>query len=291
MIHSSRTLRSGAYLFLAFVFFAVSAPATFAAGQAHGSKNWAGYEMTGGTYTSVTGSWIVASSTPANSTVSADATWVGIGGTGGTSTDDLIQAGTQVVFIHGKPQYVAWYETLPSSQQILPLSVTPGDSVTVTISETSPNAWQITFANHTTGTTTQTKLPYVSNHASAEWIVERPLAITGETTGYLPLNNFGTLNFTNASAQTNGTKILVTDSSADQIIMSIANSTISAAPSAAANGAFSISYLTQPETASFLQDFLRLHNRTFPTSSSQVAQPVVQDIEPGSTTYIVHIVF
>src|SRR5438067_6974472 len=47
------------------------------------SQNWSGYAATGGTFTSVSGTWIVPSVSV--TTAGADATWVGIGGA--TSTD------------------------------------------------------------------------------------------------------------------------------------------------------------------------------------------------------------
>src|ERR1041385_7576167 len=56
-----------------------------AAKNSTAAYNWAGYVASGGTYTGVSGSWVVPSvSDPTGE--SADATWVGIGGVG---SDDL----------------------------------------------------------------------------------------------------------------------------------------------------------------------------------------------------------
>jgi hypothetical protein len=74
------------------------------------SRNWSGYVATGGSFTSVAGTWTV----PALSTRQAfasDATWVGIGG---VSSSDLIQAGTEETTSRsGQVGYNAWVETLP----------------------------------------------------------------------------------------------------------------------------------------------------------------------------------
>src|SRR6185503_10225868 len=61
------------------------------------STNWSGYAATGGTYTSVTGTWTVP--TVSATTAGADATWVGIGGINST---DLIQAGTEATVSGGE---------------------------------------------------------------------------------------------------------------------------------------------------------------------------------------------
>src|SRR5688500_11049684 len=93
------------------------------------SSNWSGYVANGGTYTSVTGTWVVPQVSP--TTTGADATWVGIGGVTGT---DLIQAGTQATVTgDGSVTYSAWTEILPDYSRTAPLQVTSGDTVTVTI--------------------------------------------------------------------------------------------------------------------------------------------------------------
>ena len=88
--------------------------------------------------------------TPTSTTTNtaADATWVGIGG---VSSTDLIQAGTQAVVENGTVTYEAWYELLPQFQQVVPLTVHGGDTVSVSLSQTSTNDWQISFTDSTTG--------------------------------------------------------------------------------------------------------------------------------------------
>jgi hypothetical protein len=178
------------------------------------SHNWSGYAATGGgRYTSVTGTWTVPQFTPDGS-FGIDAAWVGIGG---VRSHDLIQAGTQqTVSGSGSTQYEAWLETLPRSSRPVPLRVHAGDSVTVAISESSPDQWLIAFTNNTTGQTYQTTEQYASSHSSAEWVEEAPSSGRGNL---LPLDNFGTIPFSNASAVKDGQTVTIASSNARAITM------------------------------------------------------------------------
>ena len=114
------------------------------------------------------------------------------------SSRDLIQAGTQAVDSpSGHVSYEAWIETLPQAAQQVPLVVNPGDSVTVSLKLQSGNTWQISLADNTTGQNYQTTVQYTSSQSSADWIEEAPSAGRG---GAVPLDNFGTVQFTNGSA-------------------------------------------------------------------------------------------
>src|SRR5580704_493414 len=93
------------------------------------SSNWAGYVANSSDYRGVGATWSVPTATNvAPSGISADATWVGIGG---LTSNDLIQAGTQIVTDNGSVEYEAWYETLPNAQEMVPFTVHAGDSVSV----------------------------------------------------------------------------------------------------------------------------------------------------------------
>jgi len=159
------------------------------------SSNWSGYVASGGTYTSVTGTWIVPQ--VGATTTGADATWVGIGGVSGT---DLIQAGTQATVSGGSVSYEAWIEMLPDSSRTVSLDVAPGDSVTVSITEQTGGEWLIKMANNTTQATYQRTVRYASSRSSAEWIQEAPSA----GRGIIPLDDFGTVRFTGGSAVRDG---------------------------------------------------------------------------------------
>jgi hypothetical protein len=174
------------------------------------SSNWSGYAANGGSYTSVSGTWVVP--TVSTTTSGADATWVGIGGLG---SNDLIQAGTQATVAGGTVEYTAWTEMLPASSRTVPLTVAAGDTVTVTITERSPGVWDITIANGTTGQRYTTSVRHASTHASAEWIQEVPSV----GRGLLPLDDFGTVRFTDASAVRDGQTVDLASSGAKAITM------------------------------------------------------------------------
>jgi Peptidase A4 family len=179
------------------------------------SENWSGYVASGNnTYTSVTGTWIVPAVTAAaNENTSADATWVGIGG---TTSQTLIQAGTQaVVNGSGNITYQAWYEMLPQATQPTSLTVSPGNSITATVTQTSPGEWAISLVDNTTGQSFNTSLQYSASLSSAEWIEEMP---SNENT-LIPLDNFGTISFTGGSAVQNGTSVTIAQSGAVPLTM------------------------------------------------------------------------
>jgi Peptidase A4 family len=176
------------------------------------SHNWAGYAATGGAYTAVSGTWTVPQPT-ADSSFGVDATWVGIGG---VESRDLIQAGTQqTVNGSGRTQYQAWLELLPRASRSVPLPVHAGDSVTVALSEQAAGSWQIAFTNNTTGRAYSTTVPYTSSHSSAEWVEEAPSA----GRGLLPLDDFGSIQFSNGSTVKDGQTLSVGAANAQPITM------------------------------------------------------------------------
>jgi hypothetical protein len=160
------------------------------------SSNWSGYAASGGTFTSVTATWTVPTVSP--STSGADATWVGIGG---LTSNDLIQAGTQaMVDGSGTVEYSSWIEMLPQSSRNVPLSVSAGDSVTVTLTQQSGNDWLITMKNNTTNGSYNVTVQYSSSNSSAEWVQEAPSV----GRGLVSLDQFGTIQFNGASAVRDG---------------------------------------------------------------------------------------
>jgi hypothetical protein len=175
------------------------------------SSNWSGYAASGGTFTSVTGTWTVPTVSPTAS--GADATWVGIGG---LTSNDLLQAGTQaMVDGSGTVQYSSWIEMLPASSKTVPLSVSAGDSVTVTITQQSGNDWLIAMKNNTTSGTYNVTVQYSSSNSSAEWVQEAPSI----GRGLVSLDQFGTVNFTGASAVRDGKTMSAAALSAKAITM------------------------------------------------------------------------
>ena len=166
----------------------------------HTSFNWSGYAALKGTFTSVSGSWTVPH-VSSNGRPGADAEWIGIGG---VQHSDLIQSGTQdIIYTNGTVSPAAFIEMLPQYSQTIPVTVAAGDSVSVAIAQTGANQWQFSFKNNTNGQTFNSTTTYTSSLSSAEWIVEAPSS-RGKL---LPLDNFGTVQFSASSTTLNGNAV------------------------------------------------------------------------------------
>ena len=199
-------------------------PATFAAAsiapQATSSSNWSGYAAESsltnaqqGSVSAVSGSWTVPAVTSTNRQMATTAVWVGIDG---YSSSTVEQIGTESDVVNGTPTYYAWYEMYPQDSVEIPsMKVAAGDNITASVQYISPSAGGAhagQFMLTITDTTEQAKgvanesVTYYegasqSQRSSAEWIVEAP----SSNTGVLPLANFSTVTFSNASATINGT--------------------------------------------------------------------------------------
>ena len=207
------------------------------------SRNWSGYVATGGsTYTSVTGTWVVAA--PDAKVAGNDATWVGIGGANST---DLIQAGTEAtVGGDGSVTYDAWTETLPQSTRTVTLGVSAGDTVTVTIAEQSTDLWRIDMKNVTSGKTFTTTIRYASSKSSAEWIEEAPSV----GRGIAPLDSFGAVRFTAAGTVVDGKQLTASSANAHPVTMANAANQPLAVPSALGSdgSSFTVTRTSTPAT-------------------------------------------
>jgi hypothetical protein len=177
------------------------------------SRNWAGYDASGGSFTGVSATWSVPQFAP-DSPAGADAIWVGIGGVNGA---DLIQAGTQeTVSGRGTTEYQAWVEMLPQASRPVPLSINAGDSITVSLQEQASGNWLVVFMNNTSGKSYQLTVPYASSRSSAEWVVEAPSARRGRV---LPLDTFGSVSFTQATTVENGKTLTIAQAGGHPITM------------------------------------------------------------------------
>ena len=169
------------------------------------SLNWSGYAVTPGSgISAVSSSFTVPSAGLAPPGFAA--TWTGIGG---YTTSDLIQAGTAEQSLPNNPlagpQYYAWYELLPASETQLTgcsgdanCTVTPGDKITVTISDVSGNTWSISLSD--SGKWSWSKdVTYSSSESSAEWILEAPTLVAQTL-----LAPVGTVHFGPTSTYTDG---------------------------------------------------------------------------------------
>lgn len=176
------------------------------------SSNWSGYQASGGTFSGISGTWVVPHASGGGS-FGADATWVGIGG---VTSHDLIQAGTEATAAGpGQAQYGAWIETLPQASRPISLPVNAGDSVTVSINQQSSGQWLVSLKDNTSGQSYQRTIAYNSSESSAEWIEEAP----SNGRGLLPLDNFGTIPFTAASTIKNGQTVNIAAAGGQPVTM------------------------------------------------------------------------
>jgi hypothetical protein len=169
---------------------ATTAPANAAATT---SMNWAGYVSTGnqGTFTTVSASWTQPAVTcGAANTFSSF--WVGLDGDG---TPTVEQTGTEADCAAGTAAYQGWFEMFPNAPVFYNNPVVPGDAMSASVVANGGGAFTLTLTDTTqnwTQTTNQTS--NTAQLGSAEVIAEAPSNGT-----VLPLSNFGTVNFTNAT--------------------------------------------------------------------------------------------
>ena len=175
------------------------APAPGAANAANAtgaiSENWAGYTSAGspGTFTSVSASW-------AQPTVTCTATdtfasfWVGLDGDGTSSVE---QTGTEADCTGGAAAYQGWFEMFPQAPVFYDNPVQPGDAMSASVVANGGGAFTLTLTDSTQGWTQATsQTSETAQLGSAEVIAEAPSDGTGAV---LPLSNFGTVSFTNAT--------------------------------------------------------------------------------------------
>jgi hypothetical protein len=185
----------------------VAVPAASAAGEAL-SQNWSGYTVGGDAstaqFSSVSGSWVQ----PSADCTSGDgysAFWVGLGGAGGAGgqSQSLEQIGTQANCVGGQRQSYAWYELVPSAPVKLDTPISPGDHVAAKVTVNGTNV-TVALSDLTTGAVATKSLQMDQpDTSSAEWIAEAPSSCDNAGNCQpLTLANFGTVQFTGASATT-----------------------------------------------------------------------------------------
>jgi hypothetical protein len=158
------------------------------------SGNWSGYELDGGPFTSVSGTFTVPYLTSDAACGEFTSEWVGVDGDTLTEPDDdtILQAGVsegeQYVTTSGEQEYgdctpvdefdvSPWWESYPAPPYVLPITIQAGDSVTVTISQ-SGGYWSVTAQDGSqvgTESFNNVEAPaYTGPATSAEWITEAP---------------------------------------------------------------------------------------------------------------------
>lgn len=180
------------------------------------SPNWAGYDVTGGPFTTVTATW--QQPRVRSSSFFADtAFWVGLDGDTTDPVNDppqtVEQIGTEGYSLLGGVYYDAWYEMYPAAPVFLTgkknkLAIRAGDKITASVTwvpatpatDTSPateEAFTLTLVNHTTGksftfTETVDKMSVPPARSSVEVVAEAPSLSDGSI---LPIARFGLATF------------------------------------------------------------------------------------------------
>ena len=154
------------------------------------SSNWAGYDATGGGFTSVSATWTEPSVTPDTTQASYSAFWVGLDGDGSNPVE---QCGTDADNGHGTPSYFAWYEMYPAPSVVISsMTITPGDVMHGSVVTDGAGDFTLTLSDETTGVTkTVQKTNAGALGASAEVIAEAP----SDAQSILPLADFGSIGF------------------------------------------------------------------------------------------------
>jgi hypothetical protein len=187
------------------------------------STNWAGFVVAGPNsataigrtfaFTHVSGSWTQPSATCTSGSVTYSAFWVGLGGASERS-QALEQIGSAAdCALDGTARYYLWYELVPAAPHTLKLVVEPGDAITASVTFGKKKKLTVLIRDLTRGTKFS-KVVKVSSpdRSSAEWIAEAPSACFGNgSCRTLPLTNFGSMTFTNASATANGHRGSISD--------------------------------------------------------------------------------
>jgi hypothetical protein len=200
-----------------------------------------------------------------NSGQSYSAYWVGLGGSSSQS-DALEQTGTQGdCTANGGTQYYAWYELVPSAPVQLSLAIHPGDHISAKVSVSGSNV-TVWLSDETTGQSTTKNLQMSSpDTSSAEWIAEAPSQCSGgdATTGEcqpLALADFGTVQFSGASATANGHSGTISDSAWSNSPIALGS-----------NGSYDVSYGASDSTAGATPSTLSSDGSSFSVTWQQNA--------------------
>jgi hypothetical protein len=169
---------------------------------AQATQNWAGYELSGETFTAASATWVVPTANCAGTQTTYADQWVGIDG---VASPTIEQLGTQSNCNDGVATYDAWYElsgnaTLDAGGEVPDSgTVAAGDTVHAAVAAVA-GSWTLVLTDVTQGWTA----PFTIDNpvptplqTSAEFIIEDPTLSLTNTRD--PLTDFGAITMTNAS--------------------------------------------------------------------------------------------
>lgn len=163
------------------------------------SSNWSGYAAHGGTYTSVSASWVEPTGHCSGSAHKYSSFWVGLDG---YSSGTVEQAGSEVDCNGRTAKYYSWFEMYPKYPVVFGNAVRPGDHFHGSVTYNGGGRFTLRLSDVTRGWThTVHRSLGSARRSSAEVIVEAP----SSSQGVLPLADFGTVHIT--QAKVNGSRI------------------------------------------------------------------------------------
>jgi Peptidase A4 family len=230
------------------------------------SGNWSGivaFADVGDAFESVTGTWTIPNVTRSLAGGGSHVagficeTWIGFDGAqldGESQTiTDIVRAGTtRIVRTHDPhdrlPSAYAWWEWVPNDPVMISnLPVRAGDVMHCEITGQSPSVAKFSMANLTTGLS-QAFLDSPRNSSrlvggSAEWILERPLADSGNRVDVYGLGRYGAVFFDDCSATT-GSRQFRTLAGADQVSMVTAENLAISVPTVLRDSTFRVEWFS-----------------------------------------------
>ena len=196
------------------------------------STNWAGYAVTGGSYTSVASNWVEPNVTCTSNGIVGF--WIGLDGWGSTSVE---QDGTGVDCSSGSPQQFAWWETYPeNSIQVYQAPVAAGDRMSSEVASEGNGQYVMALTDWTENWSERNVVSApTAQNASAEIVAE---AVTnGSSITALP--DFGGIEFTGSTIN-GGT---LQSAAAEPIDMTdMSNNLIATTTAADSTGDFLVNY-------------------------------------------------
>ena len=206
------------------------------------TNNWAGYVASGGTYTTVTSSWIqpaVACPAATGTTVPAAAFWVGLDGWSDTSVE---QTGTWADCSNGTPHYRAWYEFYPASPVYYSDTVAVGDTITASVQYEGNGYYAVDLADINRGwTEDHTFTSSGDADDSAEVVAEAP----GSSSGEVPLADYGDITFQNSTIDGGS----LAAAGAQPVNMAIGSNTLAMTSAQDSSGQFGVADYAAVQTA------------------------------------------
>jgi hypothetical protein len=199
------------------------------------STNWSGYAAVGaaGAFSSVSASWTQPVAT-CGAGQTAASFWVGLDGDGSHSVEQI--GAYSNCTADNVPQYYAWYEMYPNPAYKTTLPLFAGDKMSASVSYDRAGRYNLSITNATRGWTASTaQRSSTAQRVSAEVIAEAP----SNSSGIVPLTNFGTVNFT--GAKVNGA-ILGSSAGLDWIDMVSPTGVTKASTGPLNNGSFAVTW-------------------------------------------------